>query len=106
MTIHKSKGDEFDVVFIPQFVDRYHKIDLDKITIDTENTIIPKLEKISGKSLKSIEDKKKERAYETMRLAYVAITRAKKQLFLSCEISKSKAEFFDLLSKLSKGVKV
>ncbi len=71
-TAHKAKGQEFDYVFIPQFIEG----------------------KWSGKRISSkiklpqlleadIVDQKKEKAYEEERLFYVALTRAKKQIYIT-----------------------
>lgn len=59
MTIHSAKGLEFDVVFI----------------IGINEGILPAVNKFNNESLTKIEEER--------RLFYVAITRAKKQLFLS-----------------------
>lgn len=72
MTIHASKGMEFKNVFI----------------IGLNEEIFPSYKSIEGDE-KDIESTKME---EERRLAYVAITRAKERLFLSC----SKGMFFDI----------
>lgn len=105
MTIHKAKGDEFDAVFIPQFIDKYHKINPEKVDLRRDDTMSIKLEHISG-MVKTPEQKKKESAYEALRLIYVAITRAKKSLYFTAGSSKDSCEVFDLLKKLSGGVRV
>jgi ATP-dependent exoDNAse (exonuclease V) beta subunit len=106
LTIHKSKGDEFDAVFIPQFVDKYHKINPEKIELRRDDTMSIKLEKLSGRKVKTPEQKKKESAFEALRLIYVAITRAKKHLCFTSGSPKDGSEIFNLLQKLSEGVKV
>lgn len=105
MTIHKAKGDEFDAVFIPQFVDRYHKIVPEKVTLRSDDAISIKVEEISG-MVKTPEQKKEEAASEALRLIYVAITRARKALYFTAGSSKDGLEVFDLLRKLTGGVKV
>ena len=64
-----------------------------------------KLEHISG-MVKTPEQKKKESAYEALRLIYVAITRAKKSLYFTLGSPKDGCEVFDLLKKLSGGGRV
>jgi len=104
MTLHKSKGDEFDAVFIPQFVDKFHNINIEKITLRKDDTLSLKLEKLAGKGSQTKEGKQKESAFEALRLIYVAITRAKKRIYFTN--AKEGNEVFDLLKKLSGGVKV
>lgn len=80
MTIHKAKGDEFDFVFVPEF-------STDGITLAFENIKLKKNVKFV-ENLKTLprtdEEMKQEIAQENYRLLYVAITRAKKSLILSC----------------------
>ena len=104
MTLHKSKGDEFDAVFIPQFVDKFHNINIEKISLRKDDTLSLKLEQLAKVGSQSKEQKKQESAFEALRLIYVAITRAKKHLYFTN--AKENNEVFDLLKKLSKGVKV
>lgn len=106
MTMHKAKGDEFDAVFVPQFVDRYHKINPEKITLNRDDAMSIKIEKLSGMAVKTPEQKKKESAYEALRLIYVAITRAKKKLYFTAGSSKDTSEVFALLQKLAGGLRV
>ncbi len=94
MTLHKSKGQEFDFVFIPgmteknfsslpEAIDKYKKwqdsdkleLELDRIRLNTQE----ELEKrIAEKKLKKIE--------EEARLVYVGLTRSKQGLYLSCSL--------------------
>ncbi len=74
-TAHKSKGLEFDYVFIPKVTDSYWGNSRSQVT----------LIHIPWKYLSRIEiqQEKEESIEEERRLFYVALTRAKKQLFLS-----------------------
>jgi ATP-dependent exoDNAse (exonuclease V) beta subunit len=99
-TIHDSKGDEFDFVFIPQS----HKIKIKDAKFNEDSVLSIKLEKLRGNALKIDEQKQKEASFETLRLIYVAITRAKKGLYITK--SKENGEVFDLLKKLSGGIKI
>ena len=83
MTVHKSKGDEFDVVFIPELSEDNYALDPSKIKI--KSFYVQKIKELRyGYQKKSIDELKKEQAEETLRLLYVGITRAKKELYLSC----------------------
>lgn len=99
-TIHDAKGDEFDFVFIPQS----HKIKIKDAKFNEDSVLSIKLEKLRGNASKIDEQKQKEASFETLRLIYVAITRAKKGLYITK--SKENGEVFDLLKKLSGGVKI
>ena len=81
MTIHKSKGDEFDYVFVPEMSSRLFTLDVNSTKISSESYFS---ECLKPKTIrKSIEQMKQEQLDETLHLIYVASTRAKKQLFLS-----------------------
>ncbi len=79
MTLHKSKGDEFDYVFIPSLTGNNMGLSLNEINIKESSKI---LENIKN-SKKTEEELKKEIMNENFRLLYVGITRAKKKLALT-----------------------
>ena len=85
MTYHKSKGDEFDYVFIPQLCEEILPFDLKNIKIKSKERFLE-----SVKALKSNYKRKDEYqlkrfiAEENMRLLYVAVTRAKQKLYITC----------------------
>ena len=81
MTIHKSKGDEFDYVFVPEMSSKLFSVNIDDIKISTENHFCECLK--PKEKRRTLDELKKEQADETLRLIYVAVTRAKKELFLS-----------------------
>lgn len=93
MTIHKAKGLEFDTVIIPA-LDRALPADphqlllfLEKPSLSGHTHLILAPIKASDKEKDPIyhylrEEEKKRANYETIRLLYVAITRAKKNLYL------------------------
>ncbi|MBX3293453.1 MAG: UvrD-helicase domain-containing protein [Acidobacteria bacterium] len=88
MTIHKAKGLEWDVVFVPDLA-RMPKSDSSKLLIDTEIGVTfsvdgEEAEREKGAIFKLISARKKRREEaELRRLLYVAITRAKQQVLLS-----------------------
>ena len=94
MTIHKSKGLEFPVVFLP-LADKHSKPDQCGNVFDTENAgtaISPPLpQKISGTDgirknyfwEKFNTETKLKRTAELRRLLYVGMTRAEKELYIS-----------------------
>ncbi len=82
MTIHKSKGDEFDYVFIPEMSSKLFSLDEQDVKISGENYFCECLK--PKEKRKTLDELKKEQIAETLHLIYVGITRAKKQLWLSC----------------------
>ena len=85
MTMHKSKGDEFDYVFIPEFSEKNLSLDIESMKLKSSSDFIENIKKLNPKYKdKSEFDLKKEILEENLRLLYVAITRAKKKLYFSC----------------------
>jgi|GEM_PF-428366 len=86
MTIHKSKGNEFDAVFIPEMHDSMYSYTVtpDNIQIKPENILLEKLNIIiDNKSEKTASRIQLDQVEENMRVIYVGITRAKKKLYMS-----------------------
>ena len=79
MTLHKSKGDEFDYVFIPELTQDNLCFNIDKYKLKENSKFIQKVKK----EFKDDFELKKEIIEENFRLIYVGITRAKKKLYLS-----------------------
>lgn len=83
MTMHKSKGDEFNLVFLPEMTEKNLTIDFNEIKLkssdfmETIKQTNPKYKSKSENELKS------ELIAENLRLLYVAITRAKNKLFFT-----------------------
>lgn len=84
MTMHKSKGDEFDYVFIPQLNEDNYPIEAVNVKLKNTNHFIQTIKMLSdGNPIKTNDILKNEQIHETLRLLYVGITRAKSELYLS-----------------------
>ena len=79
MTLHKSKGDEFDYVFIPELTQDNLCLNIAKYKLKENSKFIQKVKKEPKNEL----ELKTEIVEENFRLIYVGITRAKKKLLLS-----------------------
>lgn len=92
MTMHKSKGDEFNLVFIPELTAKNLPLTIPDVNlkssefIESVKALNPKYKKKSDYELKQ------EILSENLRLLYVAITRAKNKLYISVP-QKSKTKF-------------
>ena len=83
MTLHKSKGDEFDYVFIPEMAEKNLTLDFEQIKLKNSD-FMENLKRLNPTyKPKSEFDMKQELVSENLRLLYVAITRAKKYLYFS-----------------------
>ena len=84
MTLHKSKGDEFDYVFIPELSEKSLSIDTEKMSLKSSTSFMEQVRGLnSNYKIKSDEELKAFSAEESLRLFYVAVTRAKKKLYIS-----------------------
>ena len=79
MTLHKSKGDEFDYVFIPELTKENLCFSVNDYKLKENSKFIQKIKKEPKTEL----ELKTEIVEENYRLIYVGITRAKKKLLLS-----------------------
>ena len=85
MTMHKSKGDEFDIVFIPQLTEENYPTQKDNIKLKSGGHFVETIKSnIQNYKIKTPDELKQEQIEETLRLLYVGITRAKKGLILTC----------------------
>lgn len=92
MTIHKAKGLEFPVVIIPFAEEDYTKNPKDKLWLNADETAIdlPKVLIDNNKSVEGFGDdaavifnqKKQEELLDNINILYVALTRAKEQLYV------------------------
>lgn len=80
MTIHKSKGSEFDYLFVPCATSCNFPFCLDEVELKPSSKF---LENLKNKPA-AVYELKLEILHENLRLLYVAITRAKKYLLFSC----------------------
>ena len=83
MTMHKSKGDEFDYVFIPEMSEKNLTLDINQMKLKGAD-FTETLKRLNPDyKPKTEEQMKEEQIAEHLRLLYVAITRAKKQLYFT-----------------------
>ena len=83
MTMHKSKGDEFNLVFIPEMTEKNLPLTLDAINLKSSDFIESVRALNPNYKKKSEYELKKEILSENLRLLYVAVTRAKHKLFIT-----------------------
>ena len=93
MTLHKSKGDEFDYVFMPEMSERNLPINITKMKLRPADFIEQVKALNTNYKKKNEYELKQEAIEENLRLLYVAVTRAKKRLYITtCKKYKFKAE--------------
>ena len=84
MTMHKSKGDEFDYVFIPELTERNLTFEVSELKLKPSDIFNENLRRLSpAYRPKSQKDMMKQILTENLKLLYVAITRARKHLYIS-----------------------
>ena len=83
MTLHKSKGDEFDLVFLPEMAEKNFTLDFAQIKLKSSDFMENIRQLNPNYKPKSEIQLKEELLAETLRLLYVAITRAKKNLHIT-----------------------
>ena len=84
MTLHKSKGDEFDYVFLPEMAEKNLSIDVDKAKLKSSSLFMEEVKGFNPAYKRKSEVELKEfNSEETLRLLYVAITRAQRKLYIT-----------------------
>ncbi|MCM1266119.1 MAG: ATP-dependent helicase, partial [Candidatus Gastranaerophilales bacterium] len=84
MTLHKSKGDEFDYVFLPEMTEKNLTLDIKNFKLKKSSDFIENVRALNNDYIKKSEQTLKEfMIAENYRLLYVAITRAKQRLHIS-----------------------
>lgn len=92
MTLHKSKGDEFDYVFIPEMIEKNLTLNFEQIKLKSSD-FMENIRRLNPNYKPKTEfDLKQELLSENLRLLYVAITRAKRKLFFTAS---TKAKSFE-----------
>ncbi len=91
MTLHKSKGDEFDLVFLPEMAEKNLTLDFKEIKLKSSDFMENIKRSNPAYKPKTEDDLKQELLAENLRLLYVAITRAKKRLYIT--VSRKAASF-------------
>ncbi len=84
MTYHKSKGDEFDYVFLPELSENNLNLSFEQLELKKSSIFLEKIRQLNPDyDNKSDYELKKLQIAENLRLLYVAITRAKKNLTMT-----------------------
>ena len=85
MTFHKSKGDEFDFVFIPGLCEETLPLVRENYKVNGDLRFIEHIKALNPAYTPKDENELQIRQIEeNFRLMYVALTRAKKGLYISC----------------------
>ena len=92
MTMHKSKGDEFNLVFLPEMSEKNLPLTLEGISLKSSDFIESVKNLNPSYTKKSEYELKQEILSENLRLLYVAITRAKNRLIFTVS-SKTKTRY-------------
>ncbi len=84
MTLHKSKGDEFEYVFLPEMAEKNLSIDVEKAKLKASSVFMEEVKSFNPAYKRKSELELKEfNSEESLRLLYVAITRAQKKLYIT-----------------------
>ena len=87
MTLHKSKGDEFEYVFMPELSEKMLNMDVNQANLKSSTSFMEEVRGFNPKyKVKSELELKEFSCEESMRLFYVAVTRAKKKLYITAPL--------------------
>ena len=102
MTYHKSKGDEFDYVFIPELTEKNVALLKENVKIKSKERFQESVKALNPRYKKKDElEQKIFQIEENLRLLYVAITRAKKKL---CITSSHQEKVYSKLTKVTPSI--
>jgi DNA helicase-2/ATP-dependent DNA helicase PcrA len=99
MTMHKSKGDEFNLVFLPEMTEKNLPLTIESIGLKSSEFIESVKNLNPNYQKKSEYEIKKEILEENLRLLYVAITRAKNELYIT--VSRNKKTRYNKVQKVN-----
>ena len=84
MTLHKSKGDEFEYVFLPEMTEKNLSIDVNSAKLKASSLFMEEIKSFNPTYKRKTELELKEfNSEESLRLLYVAITRAQQKLYIT-----------------------
>jgi DNA helicase-2/ATP-dependent DNA helicase PcrA len=99
MTLHKSKGDEFDYVFLPELTENSLTMNFDSLKLKGDSRFMENIrEIIPNYKPKNDVELKEFLLAENLRLFYVAVTRAKRKLFIT--VSKTSKSFGKMVNQV------
>lgn len=88
MTLHKSKGDEFDYVFLPEMTEGNLSLAFENVSLKKNARFMEDVRELNPNYKAKSDDELKEFLLaENLRLFYVAVTRAKQKLYISANKS-------------------
>lgn len=88
MTLHKSKGDEFDYVFLPEMSENNLPLAFENVSLKKNTHFMENVRELNPAYKPKTDNELKEFLLaENLRLMYVAITRAKRRLYISANKS-------------------
>lgn len=106
MTLHKSKGDEFDYVFLPEMSENNLPLAFENVSLKKNARFMENIRELNPIYPSKTDNELREFLLaENLRLMYVAITRAKRKLYISANKSTkyskepTLSKIFDILAK-------